>query len=234
MEAVQHTTLVETTVQKIKELIESGEFKVGEKLPSEQYLCKRFSISRPTLREAYRTLETGGLLELRPGRGAFVRIMDEDERRDLLVGWFQSNERELMICFSVRETIELLAVRFFIEQASERELHELLGINVMFQNAVKSGDASKMAIYDEMFHMGIVKASHSKTLIKLSEQTASTLEAYRNNAFAVHGNGIHAVEPHNEIVDALMHKDLERAQLAMKEHLKISLTDIKDVIDRNM
>lgn len=232
MGKVKHTTLVESTAQQIKEMIQAGEFKIGEKLPSEESLCKKLNVSRPTLREAYRMLDKSGFVELSPGRGAFVKVLDENERRKLLVGWFRFNEEELVICFKVRENIELIAVKLFAERATDRELHELLGVNLMFQSAVKSGDAGKMAVYDEMFHSVIVNASRSKTLITMSEQISSFLESYRHNAFTVPGSGSNAEGPHNEIVQALMQKDVEAAEAAMSRHLKISLADIESVIEK--
>ena len=71
---VRKTRLNEEVVTRIKRLIYSKELKVGEKLPSERDLAARLKVSRVILREALRSLEQSGLVEIRPGLkgGAFV------------------------------------------------------------------------------------------------------------------------------------------------------------------
>src|SRR5690606_13454138 len=54
-------------------MIRSGELKIGQRLPSERDLAARFSVSRPTVREAIVTLEVMKLVEVRPGSGVYVR-----------------------------------------------------------------------------------------------------------------------------------------------------------------
>lgn len=58
--------------RKIHEKINSGEFKQGERLPSESELCKVFGVSRTVIREALITLEEDGIIETRRGKGRFV------------------------------------------------------------------------------------------------------------------------------------------------------------------
>jgi len=71
---IRKTRLNEEVVARIKRLIYSKELKVGEKLPSERDLAARLKVSRVIVREALRSLEQSGLIEIRPGLtgGAFV------------------------------------------------------------------------------------------------------------------------------------------------------------------
>src|SRR6476646_9185692 len=63
---------------KIKELISSGEFTAGARLPTERELTQRFGISRSSLREAVRALALVGVLESRVGDGTYVTTLEPD------------------------------------------------------------------------------------------------------------------------------------------------------------
>lgn len=69
---IESTRLSDQAVNQIKALILQGVLQPGDKPPSERKLMQKLSISRPSLREALRVLEGFGLVEFRPGRGAFV------------------------------------------------------------------------------------------------------------------------------------------------------------------
>lgn len=64
--------LADSTAQKIKSMIEGGDFSVGDKLPNENDFASQLGVSRSTLREAIRTLTASGMLEIKRGKGTFV------------------------------------------------------------------------------------------------------------------------------------------------------------------
>ena len=68
----------------VEEAIDKGEFGVGDRLPTESELCRRFDLARSTVREAIRTLEKKGRINIVPRRGAFV--IDPDQTGWILQG----------------------------------------------------------------------------------------------------------------------------------------------------
>ncbi|MDC7246105.1 MAG: GntR family transcriptional regulator, partial [Sphaerochaetaceae bacterium] len=72
IQKIKRITLTDQIVNQLQNLIDSKEFEVGEKLPSEGELCNLFGASRSTVREALRVLSATGLVEIRSGVGAFV------------------------------------------------------------------------------------------------------------------------------------------------------------------
>ncbi len=65
-------------IAKIKDLISSGEFTAGEKLPNERALTQRFGLSRSSLREAVRALALVGVLEAKVGDGTYVTTLEPE------------------------------------------------------------------------------------------------------------------------------------------------------------
>ena len=64
--------LYDQAIEALNRFIELGEYKPGDRLPAEGELAKQLGISRPTLREAFGTLENYGVIERRHGVGTFV------------------------------------------------------------------------------------------------------------------------------------------------------------------
>ncbi|MET0851079.1 MAG: GntR family transcriptional regulator, partial [Candidatus Rokuibacteriota bacterium] len=73
LEPVRSTRIYEEIVRQIRLLIADGHLKSGDRLPPERDLAERFRVSRTSVREAMRALESRGLIGIRPGEGAFVR-----------------------------------------------------------------------------------------------------------------------------------------------------------------
>ena len=67
-------------IAKVKELMSSGEFKAGSRLPTERELTQRFGVSRSSLREATRALALVGVLESRVGDGTYVTTLEPERR----------------------------------------------------------------------------------------------------------------------------------------------------------
>ena len=73
LEPVKSTRIYQEIVRQIKALVGDGKLKSGDRLPPERELTERFRVSRTSVREALRAIESTGLIEIRPGEGAFVR-----------------------------------------------------------------------------------------------------------------------------------------------------------------
>src|SRR5512132_1561450 len=72
---IKSTRIYEEIVRQVKQLIAEGRFKSGDRLPPERELAEKFVVSRTSVREALRALESLGLIEIRAGEGTFVREM---------------------------------------------------------------------------------------------------------------------------------------------------------------
>src|SRR3989337_2355685 len=73
IEPVKSTRIYEEIVRQVKQMIAEGRLKSGDQLPPERDLAEKFMVSRTSVREALRALQSRGLIEIRAGEGAFVR-----------------------------------------------------------------------------------------------------------------------------------------------------------------
>src|SRR5919204_1527326 len=75
---IKKTRIPEAIADRVRQLIVDRTFRPGQPLPSERVLARRFAVSRGSVRDALRTLEVLGLLEMRHGQGTFPRELSVD------------------------------------------------------------------------------------------------------------------------------------------------------------
>jgi GntR family transcriptional repressor for pyruvate dehydrogenase complex len=229
MKAVKKIPVIDQVVENIRESITGGELSVGSKLPSEISLCGTLSVSRSTIREALRVLQTLGYVELKPGRGAFVRDTDPHDK-ETVRRWFKESAPKLEDLTEVRGALEFLAVRKAIENCTRAGIKGLFAIHASFIRAVDDFNVSDMSRYDEAFHKQIFSMSNNTLLINLYNIVAVQLQKYRVMSFSLKENGISAIKPHQKIAEAIKNRDAADAVSQMGKHLKLVISDMEKII----
>ncbi len=129
--------LSDMVVDQIEQAIINGRFLPGEQLPSERSLAEAFGVSRALVREATRTLQQKGLLEIRHGAGVFVSHSIENVLADsyrLLIGFERISDIDI---FEVRIVLEVGIAGFAAARAGENDLRSIEGFLRMMEKAGK-------------------------------------------------------------------------------------------------
>lgn len=225
---IERISITDEVVKRIADSIRTGEYAVGEKLPTEMELQKRLGVGRSTIREAFRVLQAIGLIELRPGRGAFVKRAEENTY-ERIRSWFVAKEAELTELMEVRMAIEPLGARLAIQRGTPRQINQIREIHSAFMQAVDKEDTVRLATLDESFHDSIMRASNNDLLINIGRLIADAFVEYRTRSFAVKENIRNAVGPHERIMNAILAKDEKAVVQEVQRHLEISLEDVLKV-----
>lgn len=126
MERVARTSIVDVVIARLRDEIRNGNWPVGTKIPTEATLVDVLGVSRPSVREAVRSLVQAGLLESRQGDGTYV--VAEDETTVALQRVVDAADRaEAQL---VRHTLEVLAAR---EAATHRSKADVDALRVALQ-----------------------------------------------------------------------------------------------------
>lgn len=230
MKKIERVSVTDAAVERIRGLIASDAYSIGSKLPTELELCEELGVGRSSIREAFRVIQAMGLVELRPGKGSFVRHKSMDGQ-ETIRQWFIDNKARVDELMELRMGIEPLAARLAIARGSQAQLDQIATLHREFCKAVDEGDVIKMATIDESFHDAIMDASNNRLLKKTGNMIADALMEYRTRSFAVAENKSHAVIPHRRILDAIYAKDEKEVMSAMMDHLEISLNDMNGVAE---
>lgn len=193
--------------QRLRAAIFSGHFGPGERL-REEALASAMGVSRGPIREALAQLEREGLIVIRRNRGAFVARLSREDLDEV---------------YTLRVAIERLAIQRACEVAQPAELDELQGVVERMAEALTGGCTEQEAAeLDLEFHDLIYRAAHHRRLYEcwtnLRPQIHIVLLS-RNVAHPDFRLLSVAVDSHQELVDAIRDKNIERACKHIEDHL---------------
>ena len=206
------------------ELINSGEFPAGTRLPAERVLAERFGVSRPTIREAIIALEAKGFLEVKTGSGVYV-LESADELKGLAgsIGPFELIEARVLL---EGEAAALAAVMITPDQLDQ--LAKTL--DDMAKENLDRNHGSTVA--DRQFHQIISEAAGNRVLALYITQLWAAQEE-QNHIRMAHREVCMQDAPrrlaeHKAIYDAIKRKDSAAARSAMRNHFSSTLTALHD------
>jgi DNA-binding FadR family transcriptional regulator len=201
----------------------SGDLKAGDRLLAERELALALNVSRPVLREALRSLAMLGLLDIQHGRGAFVRSADASVLGQALTLCLAPEPNILDDVLQARIAIECQAIRLACERASERDLQ---AIAVTLDTLVDSlDDPEQGGEADYAFHLSIVKASGSASLMKIYEAISPLLMRShverRRDTFCEPAITSGLVDAHRHVFLSLARRDPDAAEKSLRDHFAI-------------
>lgn len=168
----QRTGLVEQVIAQMRTLVSSGEWPLGERIPTESELVTALGVGRNTVREAVRALAHAGLLEVRQGDGTFVRATNE------LAGAVRRLcGSELRRILEVRRALEVEAARLAAAARTDEDLAELDALLTARDAALEQRDPEQVVDKDTRFHLRLVAASHNVLLIGLYEGISEAVQS---------------------------------------------------------
>lgn len=211
----------EIIVEQIRLLMRQGQLKPGDRLPAERDLCERFGVSRVTVREALRMLESAGLVEIRVGArgGAFVTAPSSDRVGEGLTDMLTLSAISAADVTEIRLILEMGIVPLVCERATEQDIADLEEICERSEAALRSGEYSME--YSLEFHTRVARATHNPAVVMLVESFRGpihmSLEQAREVAPEMGGLG---TREHERFIEAVRRRDPDAATQIMREHLE--------------
>src|SRR3989449_1381053 len=122
---IKSTRIYEEIVRQVKQLIAEGRLKSGDQLPPERDLAEKFVVSRTSVREARRALESLGFVEIRPGEGTFIREVSVEALIEPLALVMASQRGAIAELFEARRLLEPAIAALAAGRATPEELSEM-------------------------------------------------------------------------------------------------------------
>lgn len=201
----------------LTDLITSGQIPAGQFLPSEQELCRQLGVSRATVREALRMLETRGLVTTRHGVG--VQVSDETHRVvsesiGMLLRRRGVGPADIL---EVRLMLECQATALAAQRATAEDFARLeSAVEALRQPDI---DVESRINADLDFHIGLIDAARNVLLGALVHALRDLLYDTIAATFAVDARSAKRIEDHARVLAAVRERDADAAALAMRQHL---------------
>ncbi|KAA3648993.1 MAG: GntR family transcriptional regulator [Proteobacteria bacterium] len=197
-------TITDKIFVELRQQIVNGEIVAGAKL-SEVELAQKNTVSRAVIREAINRLTACHLVERKANIGARVVTLTAVGLQEL---------------YQVREALEGMAARLAAHHMQDDELAELRTLLDNHQQQVQKDENYYQAAGDDDFHYHIILGSHNQHLITMLLDGIYHLSRMYRVQFGMSGPRVkQAFDEHKQIVQAIINRDPELAELLMRRHI---------------
>ncbi|MBN9474852.1 MAG: GntR family transcriptional regulator [Bordetella sp. SCN 67-23] len=220
--------LPDAIARQLRQKILSGDFKEGERLPTEHELAGQFGVSRNVVRESIARLKLDGLIETRRGVGTFV-AGNVNGRRFKIIQEDLLDIRQLLQVSQLRIEIEAGAAALAAQARTDEQLVELEAALRRTDAAGKDWELGAEAALQ--FHLVIARCSNNPYFTRLMEHLSYVIHnavrtlRYRNSGTPRIG---HVDAEHQEIFDAIRRRDSDAARAAVRKHLNNGIAAYMD------
>lgn len=217
LDMITRQPLYELVAQEIKKHIIKNGLRPGDKLPTEKEMCERFGVSRSSVREAIKSLQSLGIIKSKQREGIILRNLTPNAFVDYLTFGLQFGDATVGELVEARRIVEIGILPLAIDRA-EPDDFEAMEYAVSAMEAA-GDDLKAYATADEAFHRALIMASKNRALSMfgdvVTEFFAITLEGIENarvDRARISGE-------HKAIIAALKDKDLACAAAVLEKHL---------------
>lgn len=230
-QSVKTGKISERIARQIKDTILSGAMKSGDRLPPERELVEHFQASRISIREALKSLETSGLLAIKPGSGVFVSEVNSKPMSESLASILRIKKVSMNELTEARMILEPNIAKLACDRVTPQDLQKLEENIAAALTIVKSKVSARVKNIE--FHSLLAESTRNsvltltvKTLLDVLQEMSSEIvdDSPQNVEIASH-----TVRHHKNILEALKEKDAEKVFTLMQKHIRKIQGSLKKV-----
>ena len=221
---MKRNTLADQIAMQLENMIADGALEPGARLPAERVLAERLNVSRPSLREAIKTLSSRGLLMSREGGGTYVMKTLDSGLTDPLLDMLRQHPESRFDVLEVRHALDGQAAYYAALRASEQDRYNIQQrFERMIDLHINGNDPMAEAMADAAFHLSITEASHNIVLLHVMRGLFTVLQkSIKHNLDKLYTIP-RVFEPlsnqHERLMQTVLAGDPDAAREAAQEHL---------------
>ena len=210
-------TVADQVAEQLRQLITSGEFRPGDRIPAERDLAARLGVGRPAVREALRELKTQGLLTTGRGiQGTTVAALPSPSFAAPLSALMGKGAERIIELMEIRSAVEIEAAGLAARRATLEDLHRL--------SILLTAPGEKLSPEDDVaFHAAIAESTHNPLFERVIQEPVDLLHDHMAAIFAAYyrepGGAVTLQQQHDAIRRAIRSGDEQKARQAMRRHL---------------
>jgi DNA-binding GntR family transcriptional regulator len=200
-------------VRNLREAIISGMFQPGDRLV-EADMCARLGVSRPSLREALRSLEAERLLVIVPKKGSYIPSLTLDETKEI---------------YETRALLEGEAVALFASRVTEDAIAAMTRALADFDLAVKQELLGEQIRATRQFYEQILSGCGHRTIHEMLNMLTARITFLRSKSMSQPGRAENSSREMKAILLAIVARNPESARAAAIEHVKLACRAVTEV-----
>lgn len=226
-ERVRPTRASDEIVGQVRGALFEGRLRPGEALGSEAQLAEQFGVSRTTIRDALRSLEAHGIVEIRTGVKGGVRVARGDPNRfaDGLAVQLALVGLDFADALAAQLGLEWVGAELAAAQATAADLDEMARLVDRSEELVDDGAAFTEC--SVAFHQAVGHASHNWAIVTGLRAIREILRE-SHARYTTPERARKLVGVHRQILDALRAGEGERAGLLMRQHIGVTRASVVD------
>ena len=216
---IQKASATAKVFDALYEMIATGRFQRGQKLPCQETLAEQFGVSRNTLREAMHRLAAMGLLSSHQGVGTLVEPPSPGGYLSRLSSHLLLDPLSVREFVEARMCIERHAVRLAVSRAGSQGIERLRSILEKQGRAMQRGHIGEFTRQDAAFHLELTRLCGNRVLLKFLETIQDMLQRFIGEVAQLPGAIEDALAFHTRVTDAIAAGSADRAEREMVRHL---------------
>jgi GntR family transcriptional repressor for pyruvate dehydrogenase complex len=220
--SVKSNKVCQHIADQIRSAIFDGRLKPGDKLPSERELVEKFKVSKATLREALRSLEVLGFLEIRKGvsGGGFVTEVDMTTARDSFTNFLLFKNVSLKELSEVRLLLEPYIAEKATQAITKEDLSRLEKLIKDSEHTIKNDIAYESRKNEIEFHRVIASITGNPILMFILDFVENLLIETKGILKPGKEFSEKVLRAHKRIYNALLEKNIKKVHEEMVKHIR--------------
>lgn len=203
MQKINSKTLHQQVAERIREMIRKGSLVRGQKI-NEKYLCEAMGVSRTPVRESLRILNSEGLIDLIPHKGAFVSQPRIEDIKDM---------------FEVMSVLEGMCARVATKKMKDKDLKKIEGLHEKLEWHYRNRDHKAYLDVNNVLHVYIQQLAGNKALLEVINALRGKISLYRHRQLYHKDRFDRSMQEHRDILAAFRKRKPALAEATMKNHL---------------
>jgi len=203
--------------RKMLDYLLSGEFKAGQRIPSERQLAEALGVGRSAVRETVKSLSLLGLIEQRPGDGTYLTKSNSDLLPRVIEWGLLLGERRVHELIEIRHHLEIILAGLAAERRTQDQLQRMQTLIAEMTDA--GDDYPRYVEADIAFHLEIAAASGNAGLAGILESVQSLLRVWATRVISAAKETKTSLAMHIAILEAIEKQDANGTRAAMTAHM---------------
>ncbi len=203
-------TLVKEIIIQLSQAIIEGDFRPGDKLPSEAELCEQLGVGRNSLRESIRMLNAMGVVETKRGQGTFLRKTISHDVFNPLIFRLILEPKSTVDVYELRVMIESIVIIMAIKKASVEEIKSIRNLidETAFIAKNKTVSVDELVKLDVDFHLQIARCVHNPLIEAILETLVLMFQPSIKKVLLKEDGLALCIKNHYAIVDLIEKRDI--------------------------